>query len=313
VGLFRRSSGSDLRRFVAGEVSATWCRRFAEQGPVPRLVEDLLERVLDALDDDAPAAAETRLEHAAYAVGVLRAQQGTHTVGLVEDVLALRPLLGEAVAALPGAAGDAGLHLLLHVRLTRVLDVVLRCAVHAYVEESQQVLRGRATRDPLTGLLNRAAFEEHLQHEVAASGREAPPSLLLVDLDGFKQVNDTLGHLAGDEVLVQVSRQLEGAVRRGDVVARLGGDEFAVLMPRTARGRALTLARRLLEQVQVDPAAAAGLDVYPGESAAVSPVGLSIGLGWLAEPATGVQLLAAADEAMYEAKRRGGASVQAST
>ncbi len=308
MGLFRRTSGTDLRRLVPQDVSAEWCRRFADDGTVPRLAEDLLDRVLGALAEDAGAGAETRLEAAAYGVGVLRAQQGTHTVSLVEDVLALRPLLGEAVAALPGAADDAGLHLLLFVRLTHVLDLVLRCALHAYVEESQRVLRGRATRDALTGLLNRAALEEALHHEVAASGREAPPALLLVDLDGFKAVNDTLGHLAGDEVLVRVSRLLEAGVRSGDVVARLGGDEFAVLMPRTSRARALTIARRLLTQVQVDPTAGA---VYPAEGdPAVPTVGLSIGLGWLPEPTSGVQLLAAADEAMYDAKRRGGAAVR---
>jgi diguanylate cyclase (GGDEF)-like protein len=164
-------------------------------------------------------------------------------------VLALRTLLWGHVAALPELEGDAAQLLLLQTRVSEVLDVVLRATVDAYVEEAQRVLRNRATRDALTGLLNRAAFEEALHHEVSAVRRESPPTLLLIDLDGFKQVNDTLGHLAGDDVLVRVSRLIEAGVRRSDLVARLGGDEFAVLLPRTTAARAKLLARRLLSKV----------------------------------------------------------------
>ena len=281
------------------QLAALWCTRFQADGHVPRLAADLLHAVLLAVLPRTVDTEDAALTEAAYGLGVLRAQQGNDTVALVEDVLALRMLLWSHVAALPELEGDAAQLLLLQTRVSDVHDVVLRATVDAYVEEAQRVLRNRATRDPLTGLLNRAAFEEALHHEVAGARREAPPALLLIDLDGFKRVNDTLGHLAGDDVLVRVSRLIEAGVRRSDLVARLGGDEFAVLLPRTTTARARLLARRLLSRAAAD-------DVLSDASA---PVGFSIGLSCLPDPSSGEQLVAAADEAMYEAKRGGGSDV----
>ena len=278
-----------------------WCTRFATGGHVPVLARELLHGVLLAAGTEGAGQDRTALTEAAYGLGTMRAQQGNDTVALVEDVLALRELLWAHLASRPELEGDLALLLLAQARLAEVLDVVLRATVGAYVEEAQRVLRTRATRDPLTGLLNRAAFEEALHHEVAASDREAPPALLLVDLDGFKQVNDTLGHLTGDDVLVRVSRLLEAGVRKSDVVARLGGDEFAVLLPRTRRTKGVELGRRLLGRVAED-------DVLRDERA---PVGFSIGVGWLTTPRTGAELVAVADEAMYRAKRGGGSDVVA--
>jgi diguanylate cyclase (GGDEF)-like protein len=276
-----------------------WCTRFASAGQVPVLARDLLHAVLRAVRPHHRDHVDPAISEAAYGLGVLRAQQGNDTVALVEDVLALRRLLWGHVAGSPACEGDVALLLLVQTQLADVLDQVLQATVDAYVEEAQRVLRTRATRDPLTGLLNRAAFEEALHHEVASSDREPPPSLLLVDLDGFKQVNDTLGHLTGDDVLVRVARLLEAGVRKADVVARLGGDEFAVLLPRTSQARANDLARRLLGRVRAD-------EVLRDERA---PVGFSIGLAWLAAPRTGEELVAAADDAMYRAKRGGGQDV----
>jgi diguanylate cyclase (GGDEF)-like protein len=281
------------------QLAGQWCTRFAVGGHVPVLAHDLLHAVLRAVRPHASGPADPALSEAAWGLGVLRAQQGNDTVALVEDVLALRRVLWTHLAASPAFEGDAALLLMVQAQLADVLDEVLRATVDAYVEEAQRVLRTRATRDPLTGLLNRAAFEEALQHEVAGADREAPPALLLVDLDGFKQVNDTLGHLTGDDVLVRVARLLEAGVRKADIVARLGGDEFAVLLPRTTQNRANDLARRLLARVRAD-------EVLRDERA---PVGFSIGLAWLAEPRSGEELVAAADDAMYRAKRGGGQDV----
>jgi GGDEF domain-containing protein len=249
VTFLRRARTADLLLADEPALAERWCTRFATGGEVPVLARDLLHAVLVTTDGagvDGPP-----LEEAAHGLGTLRAQQGHDTGSLVEDVLALRTLLWGALAARPDLGGDLGLLLLAQTRLTEVLDTVLRATVAAYVDETQRVLRTRATRDPLTGLLNRAAFEEALHREVAASDRDTPPALLLIDLDGFKQVNDTLGHLAGDDVLVRVSRLLE----------------------------------------------------------AQAPVGFSIGVGWLASPRTGDELVAVADEAMYRAKRSGGSDV----
>ena len=179
-------------------------------------------------------------------------------------------------AALAIADTDAGSLLLAHQRLSDVLDAVLQYSVEAYVAETQAALSARATRDALTGLLNRAAFDEALDHECASAERADPPALLLLDLDGFKGVNDTLGHLAGDDVLATVAAILTRAVRRCDVVARLGGDEFAVMMPRTAARQAMNLAERLVRTMQRSRA----LDL-PG---APTRVGVSIGVACLTTP-----------------------------
>src|SRR3954470_17845437 len=225
----RRDSATLLLLGAEDEVSAGWFERFADDGPVPTVVRDLLHEVLVAAST---SATPPRLRDTAYAVGVLRAVQGRTSVSLVEDVLSLRPHLWSYLAARPETQGDVGALLVAHQRLADVIDLVLRCAVDAFVEESQRALTAQATRDPLTGLLNRAAFEEALHHEVAASDRQAPPALLLMDLDGFKQVNGSADHLAGDIVLVEVARLLSASCRRDEQACRLGGDAFALLQPR---------------------------------------------------------------------------------
>jgi len=104
-------------------------------------------------------------------------------------------------------------------------------------------------RDALTGLLNRRAFEERLPVELARAARLGPLSLCLLDLDGFKGVNDRLGHPAGDEVLRQVAKILGGS-RVADDCFRIGGDEFAILMPGTSEDEAHVAAHRIAEEVR---------------------------------------------------------------
>src|SRR5439155_2857310 len=157
----------------------------------------------------------------------------------------------------------------------------------------------RATRDPLTGLPNRAALTEALEHEVRATPRTSPPALLLIDLDGFKGVNDTDGHLAGDAVLVAVADLLRAQVRDGDLATRLGGDEFAVLLPRTSLAQATKVARRIVTASRT----ATGL------ASASARVRLSVGVSWLATPPDADTLVGAADTALYAAKAAGGDSV----
>ncbi len=104
-------------------------------------------------------------------------------------------------------------------------------------------------RDALTGLPNRRAFEERLPVELARAARSGPVSLCLLDLDGFKGVNDSLGHPAGDEVLRQVAGILQGS-RLADDCFRIGGDEFAILMPGTDEGEARIAATRISEEIR---------------------------------------------------------------
>ena len=155
-------------------------------------------------------------------------------------------------------------------------------------------LRRQARTDALTGLLNRAAFAERLR---AATGSTdaPPPAVLYVDVDDFKAVNDTLGHAAGDELLVTVAARLTADVRGEDVVARLGGDEFAVLLTDADGERLRDVADRLLTSLR-SPIALSSTTIS---------VTASIGgaLGVAGDDAE--RLLHRADTAMYDAKRAG--------
>ncbi|WP_133379035.1 putative bifunctional diguanylate cyclase/phosphodiesterase [Klenkia marina] len=169
----------------------------------------------------------------------------------------------------------------------------------------QDELAHQAFHDVLTGLANRALFDDRVTHALARTGRTGvDPTVLSLDLDGFKAVNDTLGHPAGDELLRQVATRLLDQVRPADTVARLGGDEFAVLLE---PGRGDTpedhraVADRLLAAL-TPPFTVAGRTVR---------VGVSIGLATAdpdEDPSTGY-LLRDADTALYRAKRAGKARV----
>ena len=109
-------------------------------------------------------------------------------------------------------------------------------------------LNEQATRDWLTGLYNRRYFEETLaDHIESASRYERELSLVLFDIDGFKQINDTLGHAAGDEVLRQFAELLKKSARKADIVCRQGGDEFALILPETSRANARIFAERICQ------------------------------------------------------------------
>ena len=153
-------------------------------------------------------------------------------------------------------------------------------------------LRHLAYHDPLTGLANRTLLTERLG---LTQGTGAAVALLLVDLDSFKSVNDTLGHLTGDAMLVEVAARLLVRLEPGDTLARLGGDEFAVLLTGLRAGTAELVAQRLL----------AGFDrpvPLPGGSRRVSAsIGISAGSG----PVPGEQLMREADIALYQAKSTG--------
>jgi diguanylate cyclase len=163
-------------------------------------------------------------------------------------------------------------------------------------------LRHQAFHDPLTGLANRALFADRLDHAVALQRRDLRPlAVLCLDLDDFKLVNDSLGHPAGDDLLVRVAERLLGCLRGGDTVARLGGDEFAVLIEEGA-DVPLVVADRVVEAFRAP-------FMIEGHPLTVRP---SIGLA-SASPDTaevsGESLLKHADVAMYAAKRAGAGGV----
>jgi diguanylate cyclase (GGDEF)-like protein/PAS domain S-box-containing protein len=165
-------------------------------------------------------------------------------------------------------------------------------------------LEHAALHDALTGLSNRKGFELQLSAVLARREEGHSAAVLMLDLDGFKPVNDTHGHAAGDAVLVAVAQALTSQVRASDVVARMGGDEFAVLLPACERAHALRVAEKARRSV-------AGI-VLPWQGAQLR-VGVSVGVAMLqAEHADGAQWLAAADAACYAAKRGGRNRVRSS-
>jgi diguanylate cyclase (GGDEF)-like protein len=159
-------------------------------------------------------------------------------------------------------------------------------------------LARQASQDPLTGLKNRRRFEEELRAELARSHRYGVAgAMLMLDLDRFKRVNDTLGHQAGDRVLADIAVALRGRARETDVVARLGGDEFAVVLPRCdlaeAEEVAGEIATAIRQRIETEP------DVPPTTaSIGIAPFGTGLRLSYEA-------VLARADAALYEAKGSG--------
>jgi diguanylate cyclase (GGDEF)-like protein len=164
-------------------------------------------------------------------------------------------------------------------------------------ELEQELVRG-ALQDNLTGLPNRALLEDRLALAVSAlTRRESPLGVMIIDIDRFKVVNDSLGHLVGDQVVVEVARRISSAVRPGDTVARFGGDEFVVICEDlTHPGEALGIAQRI-QEVMALPLKAAGADLVLSVSTGLT---LASGTGHAAG-----DLLRDADAAMYRAKRAG--------
>ncbi len=174
----------------------------------------------------------------------------------------------------------------------KVNGIVLNSRDITERQKLSEGLRKRAFHDPLTGLANRARFEERLK---AASG-DSDTAVLFIDLDNFKTVNDSLGHAAGDYFLSEVARRLTTCVRVGDLVARMGGDEFAVLISGVdAQIRAPRIAERILREL------AAPIEL---ERRGITP-SASIGIACGDSEQSAQETLRDADLALYEAKRSG--------
>ncbi len=193
--------------------------------------------------------------------------------------------------------------------LTKPVDVMeLQARVNVHyklsrtireLEESRRALVEQASTDPLTRLRNRRSFYEQGTQQVAAVKRYMGElSVLLIDIDHFKEVNDKFGHQAGDEVLVKVATLLGGIVRNGDVVARIGGEEFAVLLPETNRLGAAVLAERIRARVEKAEIVTADARIR---------VTISIGMAAFSAESVDTfdELLAVSDRRLYLAKNQG--------
>lgn len=163
----------------------------------------------------------------------------------------------------------------------------------------EQRLRHDSQHDPLTGLPNRAMFMKRLSDAThrARRGEDGLFAVLFLDLDGFKLVNDSMGHHVGDELLVTVARRLEQSVRGGDLVARLGGDEFAVLLERIADARDTAMVAERIQDALHEPFSIGGYEHVGSAS-----IGVALSSGANEQPE---YLLRSADIAMYRAKNGG--------
>ena len=162
-------------------------------------------------------------------------------------------------------------------------------------QQLEEQLVRQALHDPLTDLANRALFTDRLEHALARGRRPGVTvAILVIDLDGFKDINDSLGHDAGDDLLTIAGMRLHGHARPGDTMARLGGDEFGVLLEDITAAEAVRSAQALLEGL-ANPIVLRDRDLTPTAS-----IGIAIAAGEDAET-----LLRNADTAMYAAKRQG--------
>ncbi len=185
------------------------------------------------------------------------------------------------------------------VRANQSLQSQLETAEERLEEQAVEIEAhiSRSLTDPLTGLPNRRAFNERLEERMSAwNRRQEPFSLLMLDVDYFKKLNDEHGHLAGDQVLSVVGRTIRAAVRREDAVARYGGEEFAVLLPNTTIEQAAIVAEKIRQTV-----ASAVVD-HNDQKFAVT---ISGGLATIAPGDASHSLIHHADVALYAAKEAG--------
>jgi diguanylate cyclase (GGDEF)-like protein len=169
-----------------------------------------------------------------------------------------------------------------------------------------ETARNLADRDPLTGFFNHRYLHERLSEEVVRAVRTRRPlSVVMLDLDDFKLVNDTFGHVYGDRVLVHVADLIRSTLRGSDVAARYGGDEFALILPETGHDDAGRAAERILDAFRASPFAAEGRQPFP--------LGASIGIATHPRDGrSGAELVAVADAGLYDSKDAGGNRVTAS-
>jgi diguanylate cyclase (GGDEF)-like protein len=297
MAVARGADLADVHALVAGEVARAYG---AEAGAVVRYEDDRTARVVGTwaapgiaglpLDgmlglEDGGIAAALRRGSPARASGGPGHRPFRHRVGA--------PILDGArvwgfVTALSGAGSFPAE---VEQRMTDFAELAGAAVVNA---EARDQLAALATTDPLTGLANQRAFQERLAGESERALRHGRNlGLALIDLDGFKTVNDTHGHQAGDDALVAVARRAASTIRAGELLARLGGDELALLLPEASAEDTYAAAERIRQLVGNEPVGPTG------------SVTVSVGVSDLAHGGDADGLMRTADDALYWAKAQG--------
>jgi diguanylate cyclase (GGDEF)-like protein len=235
------------------------------------------------------------IDESRYQLGYFAVQKAYEAIlkgkehGTVASLQIPSNVIFAANASSDGGSLDNAFELLVRQRTEILLSYKSR------LEEANAKLLDLAVTDPLTGLYNRRRFEEVMEREVNASRRYGPLSLLMIDLNCFKAVNDSYGHTIGDEVLKTVAQVITASCRVSDTCSRLGGDEFAVILPHADAAAAEVVRDRIQRQMAVT--------TVPYENGELQ-VSLSIGNASMPDDAgDAASLIAAADAAMYQSKQ----------
>ncbi|HFD79187.1 MAG TPA: diguanylate cyclase [Gammaproteobacteria bacterium] len=241
-------------------------------------------------------------------VGVAHARVGVPLSLYLESFGMMQCLILEALMKQVQDAGERELLTRLVLRLT-TLDIALATEVYhrarledmdrslKHLQLEQKLLRRQVERDALTGVSSRTSLLHELRGAIARAAKTGQPlSLVMVDLDHFKEVNDRHGHLVGDKVLREVASRIKAALREFDMVGRYGGEEFVVLLEDTSPHTALQIAERIRTRIASEPIHVAGLDL---------DLTISQGLARYQDGDDSRSLLERADAAMYRAKQAG--------
>ena len=280
-----------IERASLEEISELPTEQIARE--LPELISGIVEQVASTNGD--PYELSDRQAARAAALAGLRSGRETSAADVARDIAALqavlvRALREELAEKEPERFADAV------ERLADATGAIQAAAVEEIVRTRSRELESQANTDALTGLGNLRNLQSELAQMLETQKRYGHPfGVLLMDIDGLKRVNDSLGHQAGDRLLMQVAMALQRSIRSVDVAARLGGDEFCVLAPEQESAGAVQLGERLASAVVEE--VSVGAD---------PPVGLSIGVVSSPEHGDDAEtLIDAADRAMYKAKAAG--------